>query len=425
VTPSFGEGFRFEEALRFFLQKASIPTERWTDVWERAHARHFMVAGAAAAALLDDIRGEVVRAIEGGSTLGEFTARFGEIARRHGWAFRGEPGWRARVIYQTNLAMAYSAGRYAQMTAPEALAAFPYWQYRHSGAKHPRLHHLAWDGLVLRADDPFWSVAWPPNGFNCGCWVRGVSVRQLARMGKPGPDRAPVLDTWTERNPKTGETFRRIEGIDKGFGYNVGEAWLGPPRIPDDVAARLPPLPVAPPAPGADVPLPFADASAGDAILGAATRDWRASLTPAEIRAVTIWRREGRQINEVLRRSDAPDAIAPVLEALDAALARARAPRALVLWRGVKDLTFLRGFPPGTGFPDPGYVSGSIQRGVARRNARRGGHVVEIRVPAGYPAAYVARVGPDEPRQYEVLLPRGAHFRVVEAGDRIVLEVVP
>jgi hypothetical protein len=204
-----------------------------------------MVAGAASDALLKDFQEAVGKAIERGTTLADFRKDFDSIVSKHGWTHTGKPGWRARVIYETNLNNAYAAGRYAQMTDPDVLEAYPYWQYVHSGSAHPRLQHLAWDGLTLRADDGFWDAHYPPNGWHCGCRVRPVSHDGLGRMGKRGPDEAPPTQMRTWRNPHTGETHQVPVGIDPGFDWNPGKAWKEGLK---DVPLRADPVrPVVPP----------------------------------------------------------------------------------------------------------------------------------------------------------------------------------
>jgi hypothetical protein len=108
------------------------------------------------------------------------------------------------------------AGRWRQMTDPEVLAQRPYLLYRHGDSRVPRPHHLAWDGLMLAANDPWWKTHYPPNGWGCKCRVFSVGPRDLDRMGKSGPDRAPESPI----DPETGAPV----GIDRGWDYNVGEA---------------------------------------------------------------------------------------------------------------------------------------------------------------------------------------------------------
>jgi hypothetical protein len=227
-------GLKPREAIDFLREKTAVTSEHWTDVWKQAHARSFMVAGAATQALVDDFHQAVIRAIDEGRTLRDFRRDFDSIVEKHGWVHNGTAGWRANIIYETNLSMAYAAGRYAQMTQPASLAVFPYWQYVHSGSRHPRVQHLAWNGLTLRADDPWWDSHYPPNGWHCGCRVRPLMRRDLERLGKDAPDTAPPIETrpWTNRH--TGEVHQVPIGIDPGFDYNVGKAWLGP--VPGDAA---------------------------------------------------------------------------------------------------------------------------------------------------------------------------------------------
>ncbi len=216
----------FQEAIDFFRQKTRIPTQRWTDVMAEAHSRSFMVAGASTDDLLADFQAEIQKALETGSTLAEFRGRFDDIVAKHGWQHTGTPGWRSRIIYETNLSTAYSTGRYAQQSDPDVKDVFPFWTYVHSGSRHPRLNHLSWNGTTLSADDPWWKTHYPPNGWRCGCRVSITSRRGLQRMGKSGPDQAPPLEAAPWRNPSTGETRMVPKGIDPGFDYNPGEAWL-------------------------------------------------------------------------------------------------------------------------------------------------------------------------------------------------------
>lgn len=242
----------FAEAIAFFRGKANVNTQGWTDVWQEAHSRSFMVAGAATDSLVQDFRDEIAKAIEQGTTLADFRKAFAAIVDKHGWSYVGGAGWRTRIIYETNLSTAYSAGRYAQQTEPDTLAVYPFWQYVHSGSQHPRLNHLAWNGLVLRADDPWWSTHYPPNGWKCGCRVRPLSARGLERRGAT-VGTAPPLDPRSWTDPRTGQVRQIPKGIDPGFAYNPGQAWKDgtPPVLPADAVLRPPPGDWPPPVPAA------------------------------------------------------------------------------------------------------------------------------------------------------------------------------
>lgn len=209
----------FAEQVAFFRGKLGqlVPTATWRDMQREQHDRAFMVAGAARADLLADLAGAVDTAIVDGESIGQFRARFGEIVQRQGWqGWTGsdtEAGraWRTRVIYTTNLRTSYAAGRLVQ------LQHFPLWVYRHSGAEHPRLQHLAWNGLTLPADDAFWRTHYPPNGWGCGCRVAGANSPAGAQRvgGIPGYGAPPP--GWNVRDPSG-----NLPGVGDGWDYAPG-----------------------------------------------------------------------------------------------------------------------------------------------------------------------------------------------------------
>lgn len=160
----------FEEQIKFFLGKLNMPTNRWDDILKSAHDYAFVVAGATKADLLSDLRAAVTKGIADGTSLEKFRADFDQIVSAHGWTgWTGEGSakgvaWRTKVIYETNLYSSYAAGQYAQLQ--EEKIDRPFWKYRHNdNVKTPRPWHVAWDGLILHADDPWWNTHFPPGGF--------------------------------------------------------------------------------------------------------------------------------------------------------------------------------------------------------------------------------------------------------------------
>ncbi|MBS0995840.1 phage head morphogenesis protein [Gluconobacter cerinus] len=213
-----------KDAMAYFRQKENISTDHWTDLWHEGHARGFMVAGAASQDLLKDLRTGVDKIMSQGMTMQEWRKEFPQIADRYGWQYNGSPGWRADIIYDTNMTTALSAGRYRRMVTPEALELYPFWRYAHHACLHPRPQHVAWDGLILPADDPWWQTHFPPNGWRCHCTVEVVSRAKLKRMGWEVSE-APPIETRPWINPRNGTVHQVPVGIDPGFAYNPGRAW--------------------------------------------------------------------------------------------------------------------------------------------------------------------------------------------------------
>ena len=213
----------FAEQLEFHRAKLNLPTERYDDILKGAHDRAFIVAGAANADLLNDLNAAITKAIGEGTGLAAFRKDFKSIMLKHGWTgWTGEgskagQAWRTKVIYQTNMATSYAAGRWRQLTDPDLLKTRPYWRYCHlDGVLHPRPQHVAWDGLVLPFDHPFWKTHFPPNGWGCHCYVIAVDAAEYAKAQAEG--RATPPAGWDQVNPETGT----LPGIDRGWAYAPG-----------------------------------------------------------------------------------------------------------------------------------------------------------------------------------------------------------
>jgi hypothetical protein len=216
------ERFRlpFQEQIAFHRRKLNLPSKRWDDIWQSAHDRAFIVAGASSADLLDDLRQAVDGYFARGDTLENFRRNFERIVAARGWTgwtgegTRAGRAWRTRTIYTTNISASYAAGRWQQLTDPQLLAERPYWRYVHNDSVlHPRPLHQAWgsSGLTLRHDHPFWRTHFPPNGWGCKCRVRAVRA--------PGEgDATEPPAGWDTNDSKTGAP----PGIDRGWAYAPG-----------------------------------------------------------------------------------------------------------------------------------------------------------------------------------------------------------
>lgn len=208
-------GLKFQSQIDFFKQKVVLSTATHRDIKAAQHDKAFVVAGAMKADLLQDLQGAVGKAIEDGESLGAFRKRFKDIVQKRGWKdYTGSDSaagraWRTRIIYLTNMRTSHAAGRWQQMRSPEMLAARPYWQYRHISRANPRLHHKRLHDTVLRADDAFWSVNYPPNGYGCHCYVRTLAAADMSRL------RLNVADTPD------------IDGVaSEGFAHASGSTWM-------------------------------------------------------------------------------------------------------------------------------------------------------------------------------------------------------
>jgi SPP1 gp7 family putative phage head morphogenesis protein len=225
-----------EEALKYFRQKGLTKGFDYRDVEREEHAAGFTVAKMMDLDLLSDTRAAVDDALAKGQTFGEFKAGLEPMLQQRGWwgiqqvhddqtgedvfAELGSPR-RLRTIFDTNLSTAYAAGSWSQIedNAEEA----PYLMYDAILDDRTRPEHRAWDGTVLRYDDPWWGDHTPPCGYNCRCSVIQLSGEEVKRQGKVTDLPAPPSPKRTVVNARTGEVSQVPVGVDPGFDYNPGQ----------------------------------------------------------------------------------------------------------------------------------------------------------------------------------------------------------
>jgi len=213
----------FQEAIDFFQQKVKLPSNAYTDLLHAMHDKAFVIAGVTDTAILTDVHDELVRCMQDGIPFDEFEKRFEKIIESR-WlptSVTGEPntGWRARLVYDTNMQTAYAAGQYEQRIRVKDL--LPYWRYIHTGeSKVPRQEHLRWHGLVLRWDDPWWDTHTPPNGWGCTCTIEACDEIDLHKMGKNGPDTPPKDEFKTVRFGN--REILTPKGVDPAWAYAPG-----------------------------------------------------------------------------------------------------------------------------------------------------------------------------------------------------------
>ena len=104
----------------------------------------------------------------------------------------------------------------------------------------PPWQHLAWNGLILSKDDPFWNNHFPPNGYGCKCFTRTGSEPKKRRYEREGIKIPPKADgsgaslirVQTKAPAEEYKTYfkerkefieRIPKGIAPGFAWNQGK----------------------------------------------------------------------------------------------------------------------------------------------------------------------------------------------------------
>ena len=249
------------EAIAYWRAKGLRPSFSWLDVYGEEHRYAFTAAKFVRRDVLKLMREELDKAIAGGLTFEAFRAAVGPRLEAAGfWGMQQVPDPESRRvvdvhvpsrlarIFDTNMRTARAQGQYDRIQRTKRSR--PYLLYQVGPSERHRPEHLAWHGLLLPVDDPFWSAHFPPNGYGCKCGVRSVSEREAGKLeadGLPAPDPEPVLDDQgnptghvvnrrvpvrrtappvqlvTFENKRTGEVVAVPKGIQPGFEHTPGE----------------------------------------------------------------------------------------------------------------------------------------------------------------------------------------------------------
>ena len=240
------------EALEYIKNKKLKVAFSYRDVWNEEHATAFTVAKAMQIDVLSDIKGAVEKAIQDGQSFEHFKKELKPTLIKKGWWGRRtmtDPltgrdvdaqlgsDRRLRTIYSVNLRSAYQKAQYERTMSSEL---HPYLMYRVGNSQKHREQHLAWDGLILPKDDPFWNNHFPPNGYGCKCFTRAVTEARKQRYESEGINVPPATDgsgggtlrIKTEATPdisrnyfneRKGTIERLPKGITPGFNWNQGQ----------------------------------------------------------------------------------------------------------------------------------------------------------------------------------------------------------
>ncbi|MCR5660919.1 MAG: minor capsid protein [bacterium] len=255
VTTSFD--VRREEAVRSIQERD--PDKRtswhWSEVWQEEHENAFVIAKMVRGDLLKEVHDSLERAIANGTpfekwkkeivpklqgewigkTVGELWDELPESEKKGRQA--PDPDQRDEVItesrlktiYNVNMAVANARERYKRLE--ERKDNVPYWQYISMNDQRARASHKSGHKLIFRHDDVFWETHYPPNGWNCRCYVIGVTERMIEESkntDKPLQVMKGEGHIHWETDSRTGKKFAvYFDGVhrvacDPGWSYCVG-----------------------------------------------------------------------------------------------------------------------------------------------------------------------------------------------------------
>jgi SPP1 gp7 family putative phage head morphogenesis protein len=154
-------------------------TTDWDELDSEAHDKAFTVAKVMNADILQLIYDYVERAKTEGWTLKDFQSKLINRVQAAGWT--GATPSRLKVIYDTNMQIAYAHGKYRQQKLIAHI--YPYWKYTQIERPTKRHNHSLLHNKMFRHDDPIWDLIYPPSGFGCKCSVTPIKDGTNAEDG--------------------------------------------------------------------------------------------------------------------------------------------------------------------------------------------------------------------------------------------------
>jgi len=233
------DGFEYspsppQAVLDYLKLKGLEPAFSWQDVMREEHSFGFTVAKATQLNVLTTIQDSLVKAEADGVPFAQWAKDLEPRLKTLGWWGEGEavdqltgeirPAQlgsprRLKTIHWANTRTARAAGQWERIQRTKD--ALPFLLYQLGPSENHRPHHEDKEGLILRADDTFWEVWLPPNGWGCKCHVRQISAAEAQRRGfidAPAPD----IPEQNFVNKRTGEVSTVPQGIDPGWNTNPG-----------------------------------------------------------------------------------------------------------------------------------------------------------------------------------------------------------
>jgi len=212
-------------ANQYMRRKRLIPTKRWTDMLDAAHAHAFTVSGLMNIDMLTIAKEAVDAAINQKLTKEDFREFFRARMKNNGFNWEKGTDGRLNTIFKTNVQSAIGAGNW--VSAQDNITEKPYGIYRLGNSKEHRPLHVR-EANRFRAvpleNKTFWGKIWPPNGYNCACWVETISAEDARKQG-----------VKVHNKPKLPKGV-----IERGFNFNQGEEFLKSlerPDAPKNIAA--------------------------------------------------------------------------------------------------------------------------------------------------------------------------------------------
>lgn len=182
------------EAIEYFEKKGLKLTWDYDEMMYEAHHKAFTVAKVTKLDLLKDIQSSLSQAMKEGQNYKDWHKNIKPTLQKHGWygkteVFNPDTGEfktitvgskRLKNIFDTNMRVSYARASYKQQMGFK-LAVF--WRYNSMLLETTRASHRSRHGIVLPREHVWWDINYPPNDWNCKCFVTAHTAKEVEKKG--------------------------------------------------------------------------------------------------------------------------------------------------------------------------------------------------------------------------------------------------
>jgi phage gp29-like protein len=224
----------FQEAIDYLIEKVDLPTEQYQKVSTDLQGTSFYVTGLNRADALADIHDALNETLQSGGNIGDFKKKFIEISQKVGFEPKDGLARRSEIVFENNIHSAFNAGAMTRMREMQDVR--PYATLLNSGGRScPSCQMVR--GVTMSVSE--WNVRGTPLFHHrCRCQLVSQSKRQvelrkitlfdmdkdfLTYTNEKGESRKVSLrESYTWKNPSTGQTETIPFGVSPGFNYMKG-----------------------------------------------------------------------------------------------------------------------------------------------------------------------------------------------------------
>lgn len=176
--PAIAGAFHDPEFARASFERLesldAMTMDEYLSLAKDLRSKAFSISGETNVELIGQVKDALAETVKAGGTPADFQKAVDAAFADFG--VDSISPWRTRTIFDANLRNAQSEAEWEELHSEGVAEAFPFFRYRtFDDVTSVRPNHWWMRNRVYASDDPVWEEWWPPNGFNCRCWIDTIS----------------------------------------------------------------------------------------------------------------------------------------------------------------------------------------------------------------------------------------------------------